>query len=222
MRIIILSMLMTMLPAYSMASKTKETKKSSIDFFKEKNKKIKSEFRFNRYENLISGLTAFTIGNIGYITSNSEVLKLTYSGIQTIGLINIGRSIYKMHSPSINKRFEKFVTDENVNSYSRKDVADELVDIYGREDRAERLSLFYSSSILAAQYFLNTLVYETPEALESTYLFLGGVNTIVAIYSALYKSDYEKHLFGDDLDLNPFFFGNSEQQLLGLNMTYRF
>lgn len=222
MRIIILSLLIVVFSSDSFAKVEKNNKKSSIDFFKEKNKKNKSDFRFNRYENLISGITAFTIGNLGYITSNSEVLKLTYSGIQTIGLINIGRSIYKMHSPSINKRFEKFVTDESVKNYSRQDVANELVDIYGREDRAKRLSLFYSSSILAAQYFLNTLVYETPEALESTYLFLGGVNTIVAIYSALYKSDYEKHLFGEDFDLNPFFFGNTKENLVGLNLSMRF
>ncbi len=200
----------------------KKEKRNSINFFVTKGQKLQREYRFNKYENLISGTTAFLIGNIGYVTSNSEVLKIAYSGIQTIGLVNIGRSIYKIHSPSINKRFESFVTNKRVKSYSRIDVADELVDIYAHEDRAKRLSLFYSSSILAIQYYLNALVYETPDSLESTYLFLGSVNTIIAVYSALYKSDYEKHLFGEDFDINPFVTGVDRPNGLGLSISFSF
>ncbi len=216
-RLLILSLFLSPILA---SDKAKE--KSAISFFIEKNKQAKKEYQFNRYENLISGAAAFLIGNVGYMASDSEVLKISYSGIQTIGLVNIGRAIYKIHSPSINKRFEKFVTDKKVDNYSRLDVANELIDIYAREDRAKRLSLFYSSAILSFQYYLNALVFDTPASLESSYLFLGGVNTIVAIYSALYKTDFEKELFGDNFDINPFITGNKSPDGAGLAITIKF
>lgn len=197
-------------------------KKDPVQFFKLKNKNKTKKYQFNKYENLISGTAAFLIGNIGYMASDSSVLKVTYSGVQTIGIINIGRSIYKIHSPSIENRFESLVTDPKVNSYTKKEVGNHLIEIYAKEERAKRLSLFYSSSILALQYMFNSLVYDSPDQLENTYIFLGGVNSIIAIYSALYKGDYERHYFGNDFDLSPFASVQPNGNTYGLSLTYNF
>jgi len=199
-----------------------ESKLSAVEFFKSNTKTKAKKYQFNRYENLISGTAAFLIGNIGYMTSDSSVLKVTYSGVQTIGIINIGRSIYKMHSPSVEKSFEGLVTNKKVKGYSKEEVGQHLIKIYAQEDRAKRLSLFYSSSILALQYMFNAIVYDSPDQLENTYIFLGGVNSIVAVYSALFKTNYEKHYYGDDFDISPFAFSDRTENRYGLALTYRF
>lgn len=199
-----------------------ESNKSAVSFFKTKKKSKTKSYQFNRYENLISGTAAFLIGNIGYMSSDSSVLKVTYSGVQTIGVINIGRSVYKIHSPSVEGSFEKLVTNKSVKGYSKEQVAQHLLEIYAKEERAKRLSLFYSSSILALQYIFNAVVYDSPGQLENTYIFLGGVNSIVAIYSALFKSDYEKHYFGDNFDISPFANLSPKSPTYGLKLTYHF
>ncbi len=196
--------------------------KSPVEFFKDKNKGQSKKYRFNKYENLISGTAAFLIGNVGYIASDSSVLKITYSGVQTIGIINIGRAIYKIHSPSIEKRFESLVTNKSVKSYSKDEVGNHLIEIYAKEERAKRLSLFYSSAILSLQYMFNSFVYDSPGQLENTYIFLGGVNAVIAVYNGLYKGDYEKYYFGNELDLSPFAVLRNGHEAYGLSLTYNF
>ncbi len=204
------------------AKTTDSTKKGSIQFFTNKNNKKINSYKYNPYENIISGAAAFVIGNVGYIVADSPVLKLSYTGIQTIGIINIGRGIYKYNSPSIEKSFHKMMTDKKINVYSKSKLADNLLSIFAREERAKRLALFYSSSLLSFQYFLNALVFDSPEKLETTYLFLGGVNLIVSAYSALYKSDYEEHFFGKNLDLSPFLVRTKKVKAAGLRVSYSF
>lgn len=193
-----------------------------IEFFVEKEAAKPDKFTFNQYENIISGGAAFLIGNVGYMLTDSTVLGLTYSAIQTIGVINIGQGIYKMNSPSVERSFKELLTNEEVKGYSKKRLAGNLVTIFGKESRAKRLALFYSSSLLAAQYTLNATVYESSGKLKNVYIFLGGVNAIIAAYSAFSKSEYEEYLFGEDIDLNPFAFSSGQGSTYGATLTYSF
>ena len=200
----------------------KNKKKNSIKFFSIQAKKVENNYQYNRYENIVSGVSAFVIGNVGYLLTDSSVLKLTYSGIQTIGIINIGRGIYKSNSPSIEKSFNEILSSKNKKDISKYQLSNELVRIFAEEERAKRLSLFYSSSFLAIQYALNIAIYDSPERIKNIYIFLGSVNAIVAAYSAFSKGEYEKFYFGKKIDLNPFAFKANDQNLYGMSLTYRF
>lgn len=197
------------------------SEQEAVNFFKT-NKNKNENYTFNKYEGLISGFTAFVIGNIGYLSSDNSVLKLTYSGIQTIGIINIGRGVYDLNNSSLDKRFEELVTNKNVKSYSKSEVALNLIEIYAYEQRAKRLALFYSSSILSLQYFLNAVVFDSPGQLKNTYIFLGGVNTIIAFYSGFYKGSYESTYFGNGFDLNPFLAQIDNLPVVGLGLSFNF
>jgi hypothetical protein len=193
-----------------------------INFFIKQYESKETKWSFNEYENIISGTAAFIIGNIGYATTDSSVLGISYSAIQTIGIINIGQGIYKMNSPSIEGSFKDLLTNKRVKAYSKPKLAKHLIKIFGEEERAKRLSLFYSSSLLSIQYLFNATVYDSPGNVDNIYIFLGGINAIVATYSAFYKSDYEKALLGDNIDLNPFAFKTKEADLYGLQFVYNF
>ncbi|MBF0360137.1 MAG: hypothetical protein HQK49_03960 [Oligoflexia bacterium] len=181
-----------------------DQKIDSINFFVQQNAKAEEKYLFNPYEKIISGVAAFLIGNVGYYTSTSSVLKVTYTGIQTVGIINIGRSIYASNSPSLEKSFYHLMTDSSVDSYSKKDLSLNLLHIFAQEERAKRIALFYGSSFITAQYAINAFVYKSPGNLKNIYIFLGSVNAIVALYSALYKGEYEKYYYGPSIEIKPF------------------
>lgn len=193
-----------------------------IEFFVEKEAAKPEKYTFNEYENIISGGAAFLIGNVGYMLTDSTVLGLTYSAVQTIGVINIGQGIYKMNSPSVERSFKDLLTNDKVKGYSKKRLAGHLIKIFGQESRAKRLALFYSSSLLAAQYTLNATVYDSSGKLKNVYIFLGGVNAIIAAYSAFSKSEYEEYLFGKDIDLNPFALTTGGNSTYGAMLTFHF
>ncbi|MBF0315893.1 MAG: hypothetical protein HQK52_20905 [Oligoflexia bacterium] len=201
--LLLISSLVFLLPASGLATPTKQSSNDSIQFFVEQNDLLQQKYLFNRYENIISGFAAFTIGNIGYYLSNSPVLKVAYTGIQTIGIINIGKSIYHINSPSIEGSFYHLLSSKEKVQYNSNELAWHLLQIFAQEERAKRIALFYSSSFLALQYSINTFVYESPGNLKNIYIFLSGVNIIVAIYTAFYKGKYEKYYFGNDIDIRP-------------------
>ena len=197
--------------------------KSSVDFFVKEFEKKESKWKFNEYENLISGSAAFIIGNIGYVTTDvNAVLNLTYSAIQTIGIINVGQGIYKMNSPSLEGSFKDLLTQKKADYQNSEQLAAHLIKIFANEKRAKRLSLFYSSALLSLQYTLNATLYGTTGKLKNIYIFLGGVNAIVSLYSAFYKSEYERFTFGEGLDLNPFVLKTKEESLAGAILTWNF
>jgi hypothetical protein len=77
---------------------------------------------------------------------------------------------------------------------NRGELADGYVGLLGEMDRAKRISLLWSSSLLTMQYALNAFVSkDVSQDLKDIYLFLGGVNAIVATYSYFHKSDYEEY-----------------------------
>jgi len=200
--------------------KTKEQK--SLDFFVEQAREADNRYVYNRYEDIISGVAAFVIGNVGYYFSNSGSLQLSYAAVQTIGIINIGQGIYKLKSPTIKTSLSRLLTDPKKKTYSKDALARELLEIYADDDRAKRLSIFYGSSFLALQYLLNATVYDSVGKIKNVYYFLGGVNVIIAAYSGMFKSDYEKRFYGDDLDVSPFVYRLNDQDHLGALISLSF
>lgn len=192
----------------------------NIEFFLKAAQKSQKKYSFNEYEHLISGVGAFLIGNIGYLSTDSAALKVAYSGIQTIGIINIGHGVYQRNSPDIQKSFYQLLTTKKTDKYSKPMIARNLIKIFATDERAKRLSLFYSTSFLSFQYLLNATVYDSPDRVKNIYIFFSGINAIIAAYSALYKSDYEKQYFGDSFDINPIAFKDENGAgIYGLNLA---
>lgn len=207
----------------SQEAATTEADQRAYDFFQKAGSTKISKFSFNPYENVISGVAAFVIGNVGYLTTESVTLKVTYSAIQTIGIINIGQGIYQSKSPTIDSSLQNLLSDEKEKSYTKERLAGRLLKIFAEEDRAKRLSIFYSSSFLTLQYAMNATIYKSTGQLKKTYLFLGGVNAIVAIYSAVKKSRYEEAYYGGSVDISPVAkIDSKEKPIYGLMLGVRF
>ncbi|MGZ3656826.1 MAG: hypothetical protein ACXVCS_14825 [Bdellovibrionota bacterium] len=178
--------------------------KRALEFFQKNAGPASSKYSYNPYESLISGVAAFIFGNVGYLTTTSSSLQITYSAVQTIGIIDIGHGIYQAQAPSMDSSLRDMLSDEKNRNFSREKLAGRLLKIFAQEDRAKRLSIFYSSSFLTVQYAMNATIYKSSGQLKKVYLFLGGVNAIVATYSALSKSKYEAAHYGDKIDISPF------------------
>lgn len=166
-------------------------KQNAYHFLKQKSLENKPEATFNQYEDIIAGSLAFVIGNVGYFTTDSSTLKIAFSGVQTVGIIGVGHGIYDYYYPHFETRLLKLLSKKKM---TRGQLADGYVALLGEMDRAKRISLLWSSSLLTMQYALNAFVSkDVPQDMKDIYLFLGGVNAIVASYSYFYKSDYEEY-----------------------------
>jgi len=162
----------------------------AYEFLKKKSKEMKPTETFNRYEDIISGSLAFVIGNVGYFTTNSQTLQIAYSGVQTVGIISVGHGIYDYYYPHFETRLLDLL---NKKQMSRGELANGYVALLGEMDQAKRISLLWSSSLLTMQYGLNAFVSrDISQDMKDIYLFLGGVNAIIAIYSYYHRTDYEK------------------------------
>lgn len=164
---------------------------SAYQFLKKKSLESKPTHEFNKYEDIISGSIAFAIGNIGYFTTNSSTLKIAYSGVQTVGIVAVGHGIYDYYYPHFDSRLLELLSKKKM---TRGELSDGYVSLLGEMERAKRLSLLWSSSLLTLQYALNSFVGDdVPSDLKDIYLFLGGVNAIIATYSYFNMSDYEEY-----------------------------
>lgn len=164
---------------------------SAYKFLKQKSLENKKVYQFNQYEDIISGSIAFTIGNIGYFTTTSSTLKMAYSGVQTVGIVAVGHGIYDYYYPHFETRLLGLLSQKKM---TRGELSDGYVALLGEMDRAKRLSLLWSSSLLTLQYALNSFLgQDVPSDLRDIYLFLGGVNAIIATYSYFNYSDYEQY-----------------------------
>lgn len=197
-------------------------------FIKEyKDEADKKRYRFNEYEDIISGLAAFTIGNIGWFAANSDSLKVAYSIVQTIGLINVGKGIYNLYRPNAEREYYNLIKNQKEHGDDQQNYLSEgIIKIIATEKRAQRLSLFYTSSLLSAQYAINVFLDDTPEDVENIFYFLGGVNLIIAGYSYLVVDKYEKYYFQNkdikSYQLQPVVFRQNDQTYAGLvfNTTF--
>ena len=196
--------------------------KSAATFFLQEAKLKEKVYRFNPYETIISGAIAFVIGNVGFYTTKSSVLKLGYSGVQTIGIINVGHGIYEVNSPSIERELYKSLSKDKFPAVSKEILSTKLIQVFAQEDRAKRMAIFYGSSLLSVQYFVNSFVGNTQKDLKKIYLFMGGVHLIIATYSGLSSSNYEKKVYGDEIDLRPVFVATDKEAIGGINLTYSF
>lgn len=170
--------------------KTKN-EQNAYEFLKSKADTSRPEVTYNQYEDIISGAIAFTIGNVGYFTTSSSTLKIAYSGVQTVGIVAVGHGIYDYYYPHFETRLLALM---NKKKMTRGELADGYISLLGEMDRAKRLSILWSSSLLTLQYGLNALQgQDIPSDMKDIYLFLGGVNALVAVYSWYGISDYEEY-----------------------------
>lgn len=194
----------------------------ATQFFSNEAKSKEKIYRFNPYETIFSGAIAFVIGNVGFYTTKSSVLKLGYSGVQTIGIINVGRGIYDVNSPSVEGELYQYLMKDNFPGVSKEGLSMKLIHIFAQEERAKRMALFYGSSLLTVQYFVNSFVGRTQPELKKIYLFMGGVNLLIATYSGLYKGNYEKKIYGTEFNIEPVFTATDKEAILGGLITYTF
>lgn len=204
------------------AENTVPAAKSASEFFLQEAKLKERVYRFNPYETIISGAIAFVIGNVGFYTTKSSVLKLGYSGVQTIGIINVGHGVYEVNSPSVEGELYKFLGKDKFPAVSKEALSIKLIQVFAQEERAKRMAIFYGSSLLSLQYFVNSFVGDTQKDLKKIYLFMGGVNLIIAAYSGFSQSNYEKKVYGEDLDLRPVFVATDKEAIGGISISYSF
>ena len=188
---------------------SKTNKNKSLRFLSEEVSKSSQKFRYNKYESIISGGAAFLIGNIGYFSTESVTLKLAYSGIQTIGILNIGDGIYDNYSPTFDRELYKVARGTK----SPDSTAYGVINILAKEEKAKRISLLWKSSLLATQYFSNAYLKNDEESLKDIYKFLGGVNLIVAGYSYFYQNKYESYIFGENSSFSPTVFREATDRI---------
>jgi hypothetical protein len=180
-----------------------ENGKSAYAFLKKKSLESKPKHEFNQYEDIISGSLAFVIGNVGYFTTNSSTLKIAYSGVQTVGIVAVGHGIYDYYYPHFESRLLALLSEKKM---TRGKLSNGYISLLGEMDRAKRLSLLWSSTLLTLQYGLNSFVgKDIPSDMKDIYLFLGGVNAIIATYSYFYKTDYEQYYLDQEATKLGFF-----------------
>lgn len=192
------------------------TNQSAYKFLKEKSLKSRRVYQYNQYEDIISGSIAFTIGNIGYFTTDSLTLQIAYSGVQTVGIVAVGHGIYDHYYPDFDERLLSLLSKKRM---TRGQLSDGYVSLLGEMDRAKRLSLLWSSSLLTLQYGLNSFLgRDVPSDLKDIYLFLGGINAIIATYSYMSKTDYETYYLDHSPKVGMMMIPNG----YGLTLTKKF
>ncbi len=203
-----------------------ENPKSPSEFFAAEASKKEAAYIFNPYETLTAGTIAFVIGNVGFYTTHSSILKLGYSSIQTIGVVNFGKGLYIVNAPNLEKELAKLLSNKNEkNVVSKEYLSKKIIELYAREDRAKRIAMFYGSSLLSAQYIINAFVGDTPKELRNIYVFLGGINMLISGYAMYSKTNYEKYYFGEQFDVRPIVFQAPDNEfnfIPGLALSYRF
>lgn len=161
-----------------------------------------SAYRFNQYETIISGAMAFLVGNVGFYTTSSETLRLAYSAVQTVGIITVGQGIYDYYSPDQDRDMLKLLKQKKL---TRSHMADGFISMLGQEERAKRLALLSGSGLLVVQYLANAYLSDVPRDIRDLYLFMGGVNVIIAGHSYFSRGKYERYLdYKSKVSWSPF------------------
>lgn len=183
--------ILLLLLSFTLCAHAQTKQQPAYEFLKRKSLENRPAATFNKYEDIVAGSLAFVIGNVGYFSTDSATLKLAYSGVQTVGIIAVGHGIYDFYYPHFETRLLQLLSKKKM---TRGQLADGYVGLLGEMERAKRISLLWSSSLLTMQYALNAFVSDDiPQDMKDIYLFLGGVNAIVATYSYFYKTDYEEY-----------------------------
>ena len=192
------------------------SEKVSLKFLKKEASKSSKKYRFNKYESMISGSIAFLAGNIGYHSTESVSLKVAYSGIQTIGIVNVGQGVYDYYRPLFDR--ELYIAIRK-----KKDISSSVIKLFAQEEKAKRMQLVWRSSLLATQYFANAYLGNTEENLKDIYTFLGGVNLIVLGYSLFYKDKYEEFYYQETItSITPSLFKQEDSIATGIRFSYLF
>lgn len=175
--------------------------KHALPYLREEVQKTERPWRYNQYETIISGAAAFVVGNVGFFTTNSDTLKIAYSGVQTVGIITVGQGIYDYYRPNYDRSMLSLLEQKELN---RGKIADGVVSMLGQEERAQRLALLWGSGLLVTQYLANAYLSDVPSDVRDIYLFLGGVNVIIAGHSYFSRGKYERYL-DQKVSWSPFY-----------------
>ncbi|MDA8791699.1 hypothetical protein N9N67_00565 [Bacteriovoracaceae bacterium] len=174
---------------------------------------------FQEYENkdkprylqkIISGSAATIIGNLGYFNSDAYTLKLAYSGVQAIGVFNIGSGIKEYYEKDLNKLNKSFAKKIKTKKTSKKNKLLSANDFYihnlkakAIKKRAKRNSILATTSILTLQYLTNIYVGKPEESLKNIFYFLAGTNVVIFSYNYYFESEEEKLIFGLNQNFSP-------------------
>jgi len=165
--------------------------KSALPYLRAEVGRTERPWKYNQYETIVSGAAAFVVGNVGFFTSQSDTLKVAYSGVQTVGIITVGQGIYDYHKPNFDRDMLVLLEEKKL---TRGRIADGVVSMLGQEERAQRLALLWGSGLLVTQYTANAYLSDVPGDIRDIYLFLGGVNVIIAGHSYFSRGKYERYL----------------------------
>ena len=59
----------------------------------------------------------------------------------------------------VEKELAKLLSSKNEKSFVSKEIlSNKIIELYAREDRAKRIAMFYGSSLLSVQYFINSFI----------------------------------------------------------------
>lgn len=176
----------------------------SYDFI-QKEAKPKTSYQFNPYEDLIASTIALAIGTVGYYSCKDSVVKLAYSGIESLAIVNMGKAVYNHYKPNLENDIYVLTKDlEKANSRLNPNemISERLLAYMAKEQRAKRYALLAGSTLLTAQYFSNAFIGHPQKDLKRIYTFMGVVNTIIMSYSFLFRSKYE-HFYYYELKNKP-------------------
>lgn len=175
---------------------------SSYSSFLLQTRKEEKGSSFSPKEQIISGLTSFILGNIGYFSTDSKILKLGLSGVQTIGVINVGKGIHDSFISSWDHQYESLTRSfealgEKVEGEKAREILSyHFVKSQAESERARRLAIFYASGLLGVQYFSNAFFDRSPGKLKDIFIFLGSINLGIMAYTHFFHGRYETFHFG--------------------------
>ena len=166
------------------------------DFFKQNSDELlKQQYRFNKYENIISGGIGLSIGMIGQFSTDSSILKIVYAGVQTLGVITIGHGYYLLKAPVLEQSISELTNTIGSSHKSSDEIAvefsDQMLSYFAQKDKAFRHSVVITSSLLSFQYFFNAFVDRPTKDLKNIYIYLGGINIMLAVYNLIDPSRNE-------------------------------
>jgi hypothetical protein len=140
-------------------------------------------------EELAGGIAALSIGLYGYYFDDRGVaLRAVYAAAQTIGVLQIGESIYNANKPSIPLTTEEQLQQLENKQGSTADLREALGRAYRQDRLASSKKLAYASAILAVLYSINGQHEKARNAtIANVYRFL-AFNAALVSGANFYKS----------------------------------
>lgn len=188
----------------------------------------KNKFRYNQYEDIISGVVGFAVGTVGYYSTNATDLKLIYALTQSLGVVTAGYGVHKLYDPAWNKELQSSLSNLARAKNKTKDyISYRMIKYMAKKSEANNKSLLMTSSLLVIQNASNIIIDDPPKSLRNIFYFIGGVNLIIAIHTLFAENSYEKiyrkiHQPKSKILFSPQMFEHNEKLYSGMSFQYRF